>query len=887
VGGYYCNASSTCVLKLTTGSVCTAPNQCQSNQCIDGYCCNTQCAGDCDSCGLSGSEGTCTVVADGAPGDPACAPYLCNGASPSCPSSCASELDCSSGNYCDGSNHCVTQLTDGSTCTLPVQCQSDHCVDGYCCDSACAEPCDACNVSPSEGTCTVLGQGSVGAPSCSPYVCDGSQSLCPTTCTGDPDCSPGNYCDAGNHCAGGKANGGSCSTGTECQSGICADDVCCDDACVGDCNGCDLSGSEGTCTLMAPGAPGDASCSPYLCSGASADCPSSCSDDGDCASGFYCGGSSQCVAQETTGTGCTRPEMCQSGFCADGYCCDSACGEPCDACDLSGLRGTCSNVDPGDPGDPTCAPYLCDGAGALCPSSCGDDGDCTSGYYCDGTNHCAAKLGDGEVCGGSSECQSGECTNGYCCDVACSGSCESCDQSGLEGTCTAFTDGTPGSPSCAPYLCDGGSTCPSTCAGDVDCTSGNYCDGSNHCSGQKVDGEACGGDNECQSGECTDGYCCDSVCGGSCDACDLSGYEGECRLRADGDAGDPSCGTYLCDGAVATCPSTCADDADCVSGNYCNGTSCVPLELDGTLCSRAEMCQSNYCVDGYCCDAACGGSCGACDLSGDEGTCTALASGSAGDPSCGAYVCNGTSTSCPSSCSSDANCASGNYCDASSECVPLEAQGTACSRAGECLSNFCADGYCCNAACTESCNVCNASGFEGTCSVAPGGSSGNPDCTPYLCDGMLQTCPSSCSVPADCADGYTCDASNECVPSGGCSGGTYDCDGDGGNGCECTIGTGCCGSGCQITHDNGIGQSWYDCVAYGTHTQAQATKACEAYAGSGECGSRSCLSGQRAMCSSGATAPDCICWGYQGAIQGWVNNAGGGGCQCGQSAQWN
>jgi hypothetical protein len=49
--------------------------------------------------------------------------------------------------------------------------------------------------------------------------------------------------------------------------------------------------------------------------------------------------------------------------------------------------------------------------------------------------------------------------------------------------------------------------------------------------------------------------------------------------------------------------------------------------------------------------------------------------------------------------------------------------------------------------------------------------------------------------------------------------------GVGGAGGSSTGGTG----GCEVTHDNGVGQTWQDCVPLGTYDNTQALKACEAW----------------------------------------------------------
>jgi hypothetical protein len=67
---------------------------------------------------------------------------------------------------------------------------------------------------------------------------------------------------------------------------------------------------------------------------------------------------------------------------------------------------------------------------------------------------------------------------------------------------------------------------------------------------------------------------------GACDVADTcNGSSMTCpdgKLAA-GSAGSPSCTPYFCDGTLATCPTTCSAQTDCVAADYCNGTNCVPL----------------------------------------------------------------------------------------------------------------------------------------------------------------------------------------------------------------------------------------------------------------------------------------------------------------------
>jgi hypothetical protein len=867
--GNYCDTFNQCVPRKGNGAACLLSSECLSSFCVDGYCCNNSCGADCDACNLSGSLGSCSLALAGSSGSPSCMPYVCDGGGAGCPGTCSSDANCSAGNYCNGST-CVAKKANGGTCSGTAECLSGFCVDGYCCNAGCGAACNVCDQSGNQGTCMLVSAGSTGSPSCSPYVCNGVGSLCPTSCVNNTDCTSGNFCDGMNKCAGAKGNGGTCTSGLECQSGICADGFCCDATCGSDCDACDLLNNEGACTLMSNGSSGNPSCAPYVCTGSSQSCPSSCANDNDCASGNYCSGST-CVAQKSNGGTCTLANECISGNCVDGYCCDGSCGSACDACDLSGNLGSCTLRSNGSNGSPSCLPYVCDGLGATCPGSCSNDSQCNSSYYCSGST-CVLKSGNGSTCSVANECQSGFCADGYCCNAACGSACDACDLSGNLGNCSLASGGSTGSPSCAPYVCSGVSaSCPNSCLSSTDCASGFFCDGFNQCVLKQSDGSTCNNSGECTSGFCVDGYCCNSGCTDGCNACNLSGSLGTCSVSPMGNSGNPSCMPYVCDGMLQTCPSGCSSDTDCSTGNYCNGTSCVPKQSNGATCIGANECSSGNCVDGYCCNGACGSACDACNLSGNEGLCSLMSAGTPGSPSCMPYVCDGLGAGCPVNCSNDSQCTSGNFC-ASGACVPKKANGSGCTGANECTGGICADGFCCNTACGGDCDACNLSGSLGTCTVSPIGDTGSPSCSPYVCDGMLTSCPNGCVNNSDCASGFVCDINNLCVLGGGCGPGTADCDMNSGNGCECNT-TICCGSNCESQHQNGLGQTFIDCVALGTHDVTQANKAANAWPGGGTVFSAQCSQGapsnfEKVVCHQ--TSTECACWAYEssGAYSG-------------------
>src|SRR6185437_9354079 len=60
------------------------------------------------------------------------------------------------------------------------------------------------------------------------------------------------------------------------------------------------------------------------------------------------------------------------------------------------------------------------------------------------------------------------------------------------------------------------------------------------------------------------------------------------------------------------CLLSCSSDADCVSGDFCEGSRCFPLQGQGSACAAANECASGFCVEGVCCDRACDGACQAC-----------------------------------------------------------------------------------------------------------------------------------------------------------------------------------------------------------------------------------------------------------------------------------
>jgi hypothetical protein len=763
-----CDGAGHC--RKNNGQTCSTASDCASSNCVDGVCCDTACTGTCTACNVAGHVGTCSNLPPYSPDT-----FPAN--------------TCAAPSSCDGNGHC--RKNNGQTCTAGADCASGNCVDGVCCDTTCTTPCLACNVTGHVGTCSNVPSGQTDtnpANACvGNYACDGAGHCdkrdgqtcvdgaecltgncvdgycCDTACTGTckscaiagslgtcanlPAWSPDNYpagtcvspssCDGGGGCK--KNNGQACSLGSECVSTNCVDGVCCNSGCTTTCYSCAVSGSVGTCTLVPNGQqdgyPANA------CTGSNA-----------------CDGAGTCRA--LGGQTCSLPSECLSGNCVDGYCCDTACTDTCKGCNVLGSVGTCTNLPVWSPDNfPT--------------------DTCVGNFACDGSGHCEKQ--NGQTCTAGGECVSTNCVDGYCCDTACTGTCKSCAVAGNLGTCTNLAAWVPDN-----YPAN-------------TCVAPSSCDGSGHC--KKNNGQTCAAGGECVSTNCVDGYCCDTACGATCKACSVGGSLGTCTNLPSGQADNfptNACvGNYACDGS-GNCEKrngqTCTAGGECVSTNCVDGVCCdsacagtctacnvsgsvgtcanlpsgqtdtypanacvAPYACDGggackkvlgTACAGSGECLSNNCADGVCCNSVCTGTCLACNLAGNVGTCTNIPAWSTDNNPAG-------------------TCVSPNACDGSGICK--KTNGVACGANGECLSNNCVDGVCCSSACTTACYSCSLTGSVGTCTAIPAGQTDtnptNACVAPNACDGggnCKKTLGQTCSVNGDCL-------STNCVDSVCCN----------------------------------------------------------------------------------------------------------------------
>jgi hypothetical protein len=304
-------------------------------------------------------------------------------------------------------------------------------------------------------------------------------------------------------------------------------------------------------------------------------------------------------------------------------------------------------------------------------------------------------LVEGKPCSAGSECRSGFCFDGVCCKSDCSSPCQSCASAENLGTCLPAEVGT-----------DPRDECPTE--GVPSCGTDGVCDGAGACrkypTGIVCRAATCTGSTQTLAGRC-DGL-------GSCQA-----------------STEQTCAPYAC-GAGGACLIACATSADCVAGNVCTAQSCGKQPL-GAACTMPEQCNSGFCQQGVCCGAACSGVCRSCAVTGSQGMCVMIpagedplaqcpedgAAGCARDGTCdGAGACrlyaSGTQCAAPS-------CAGSTFtprrtCNGSGTCqaaIPSSCGAYNCAATGACLTTCTTSADCATG------NICTASSCGPACTA--------------------------------------------------------------------------------------------------------------------------------------------------------------------------
>jgi hypothetical protein len=223
----------------------------------------------------------------------------------------------------------------------------------------------------------------------------------------------------------------------------------------------------------------------------------------------------------------------------------------------------------------------------------------------------------------------------------------------------------------------------------------------------------------CEANDAPSGQPLQNQTPGDCQVVQCDGNGGEMAVADTNDApADPTpddCEMPICNGTTpGTTPAN--NGGNCTVGGVtgkCNAGQCVQCVGDGDCPGQGAKCVMGMCV------------------------------------SCSDGVMNGAETGidCGGACKK---------CD-----------GDTCGGNGDCKSTFCADGVCCDTACTGTCLACNLTGMVGVCSNVPLNTddpNGQPGCTgTSTCDGN-GACKgengASCNADADCL-------SNKCVSVGG------------------------------------------------------------------------------------------------------------------------
>src|SRR4051812_42442119 len=173
--------------KKDRGEVCAQDSECNLGHCVDGVCCESACAGTCESCAEDNQKGTCVAISGKPRGTtrPSCA-----GTGTTC------------GGTCDGMNRLACVYPDEQVVCVPARCDSGIAYGAASCDraGACRTPTSAaCGSNPCESPTACSGGCSSG----------GSGTACPAT----------QFCNAAGACEPKTTNGGACSTDAHCQSG--------------------------------------------------------------------------------------------------------------------------------------------------------------------------------------------------------------------------------------------------------------------------------------------------------------------------------------------------------------------------------------------------------------------------------------------------------------------------------------------------------------------------------------------------------------------------------------------------------------------------------------------------------------------------------------------
>jgi MYXO-CTERM domain-containing protein len=265
----YCAKDGICTVKKAQGTQCAAAldcwpgnecDMCQTGNCVDGYCCNDACNGQCEACDGNSSgniPGICSPIS-GAPHGKraACISDLDDQMAPKCKGKCdgftreaceyplgkpcgqkcadaiVSSLACSEFGACDFPTLEVSCspfqcAADGKTCATGGCTKESECGEGFACNTdsgICVAKAGTKKCDKSEGSeeLDILVSTINGEPeNCAPFKC--VNDACEVVCTTAYDCLSGNVCNPEGKCVKPEFNGTvessiSCSTSSSSNS---------------------------------------------------------------------------------------------------------------------------------------------------------------------------------------------------------------------------------------------------------------------------------------------------------------------------------------------------------------------------------------------------------------------------------------------------------------------------------------------------------------------------------------------------------------------------------------------------------------------------------------------------------------------------------------------
>lgn len=251
-----------CEDRKPEGVACTRGNECNSGACVDGYCCNVQCTGQCEACDIPGKYGFCYPLgSEDKPEDPHLGGLIDFDGNVTPRSPCDGQ-----GSACVG-----TCQGEATACTYPGSTTKNQIVAGP----------PTCTLSAGAAVTTTYSCNGAGVEIGTPHPCGGFK--CQDV-SGLGDAGPG---DAGVSCR------TSCSSDNDC-----IDDFICDAVDGG--SGCvPLTGPlcDGKHTLRNPSSVGpDEECAGNLaCPDGGTTCLSACTSVHDCVNPYICDPSGACV----------------------------------------------------------------------------------------------------------------------------------------------------------------------------------------------------------------------------------------------------------------------------------------------------------------------------------------------------------------------------------------------------------------------------------------------------------------------------------------------------------------------------------------------------------------------------------------------------------------